>query len=331
MTLYEQGRFRLTDPVAKFIPAFKAQKVLVGEGSGAREVDPIRPVTIRDLMLHTSGLTYDFLEDSPVGDLYREARLVNAERTLAEMVNELARLPLAYQPGSKWHYSLGIDVAAHLIEVISDQPLPHFLREKIFKPLGMVDTDFYVPPGKQDRLATMYGRPDIWAPGMTYRKFKEAWEAGFNEQIDVSETYPVSKPDDFARGGHGLYSTVWDYMRFAQMLLNQGELDGARILGRKITELMHMNHLPAKMLPYEIGGDPSPGYGFGLGSRVLLDVAASQLPGSVGEFGWAGAANTYYWVDPVEKMVGVLMSQNMMGFDGPEQDFRILAYQALVD
>lgn len=333
MILYEQGRFQLFDPIAKFIPAFDALKVLESDAAGGtREVDLVRPITIRDLLRHTSGLTYDFLEDSPVSDLYRQARLANnAERTLEEMVHELVRLPLAYQPGSRWHYSLGIDVAAHLMEVISGQSLNHFLKEKIFSPLGMTDTDFYVPPEKRDRLVTMYGRPDIAAPEMTFSKLREAWENGFNERIDVSETHPASKPDGFARGGHGLFSTAWDYMRFAQMLLNQGELDGVRILGRKIAELMHINHLPADLLPCELGGEPLLGYGFGLGSRVLMNVAESQMPGSVGEFGWAGAANTYYWVDPNEEIVGVLMAQNMMGFDVAEKDFQVLTYQALVD
>ena len=166
---------------------------------------------------------------------------------------------------------------------------------------------------------------------MTFSKLLEAWESGFNEEIDVSETYPASKPDSFARGGYGLFSTAPDYMRFAQMLLNQGELDGVRILGRKITELMHMNHLPADLLPYELGGLPAKGYGFGLGSRVLINVAESEMPGSVGEFGWAGAAKTYYWVDPQEELVGLLMSQDMMDFDLPEKDFQVLTYQALVD
>ena len=140
-----------------------------------------------------------------------------------------------------------------------------------------------------------------------------------------------SLADGFARGGHGLFSTTWDYMRFAQMLLNRGELNGVHILGRKIVELMHMNHLPTELLPYELGGLPVLGYGFGLGSRVLMNVAESQMPGSVGEFGWAGAANTYYWVDPNEEIVGVLMAQNMMGLDVAEKDFQVLTYQALVD
>lgn len=333
MILYEQGRFQLFDPVAKFIPAFEALKVLESDpAGGTREVDLVRPVTIRDLVRHTSGLTYDVLEDSPVSHLYRQARLLNnGDRTLEELVRELVRLPLAYQSGSRWHYSLGIDVAGYLIEVISGQPLNHFLKEKIFTPLGMSDTDFFVSAEKRGRVATMYGRPDILAPDMTWSKVLKAWENGFNERIDVSATYPASRQNGFARGGHGLFSTAWDYMRFAQMLLNQGELDGVRILGRKIAELMHINHLPTELLPCELAGEPLLGYGFGLGSRVLVNVAESQMPGSLGEFGWGGAANTYYWVDPKEEIVGVLMAQNLMGFDVAEKDFQVLTYQALVD
>lgn len=333
MTLYEQGRFRLYDPVAKFIPAFGRLKVLRNDGRRkTMETELTRPVTIRDLLTHTAGLTYDFLEDSPVSELYREARLTNnSGRTLAEFVEELIRLPLAYQPGTRWHYSVGIDVAAYLIEVLSGQPLGRFLQEKLFAPLEMIDTDFYVPAQKQDRLAAMYGRPDILARDMTNSKLMEAWEAGFNERIDVSETYPVSKPDGFARGGHGLFSTAGDYMRFAQMLLNGGELEGTRILGRKTVELMHQNHLPADLLPFKIQDPPFYGYGFGLGSRVLMNVAESGKPGSAGEYGWSGAAKTYYWVDPQEEIIGILMTQSIKQVDLPEVDFQILTYQALVD
>ena len=333
MTLYEQGRFQLWDPVSKFIPAFDDLRVLEGDETGERkEMDLVRPVTIRNLLTHTAGLTYDFLEDSPVGELYRQAGFLNnAERTLEDFVDELTQLPLTCQPGSRWYYSLGIDVAARLIEVISGQPLNQFLKENLFDPLGMVDTGFYVPAEEQHRIATMYGLPDICAPHMTMNKLVEAWNNGFNERIDVSETYPASKSDALARGGHGLFSTAWDYMRFAQMLLNQGELAGVRMLGRKIVNLMHMNYLPADLLPYKIAEPPAYGYGFGLGSRVLMNVAESEKPGSVGEFGWGGAANTYYWVDPQEEIVGILMSQSMMRFEIPETDFQVLTYQALVE
>lgn len=333
MTLYEQGRFQLFDPVSKFIPAFGKVKVLESDAAGnKREVELERPMSIRHLLTHSAGLTYDFLEDSPVGDLYRQAGLLNnAERSLAEMVAELARLPLGWQPGSAWRYSLAIDVLAHLIEVISGKPLRQFLQEALFNPLGMTDTDFYVPPEKEARLATMYGLPDIAAPQMTISTLQAAWDNDFNERIDVSTTYPTNRPDTFARGGHGLFSTAGDYLRFAQMLLNGGRLDGIRVLGRKTVELMHINHLPAGMLPYKVVDPPAYGYGFGLGSRVLLNVAESQVPGSVGEFGWAGAAKTYYWIDPQEKIVGVLMSQSMMSFDAPDKDLQVLTYQALVD
>jgi CubicO group peptidase (beta-lactamase class C family) len=329
MMLFEEGRFRLTDPVAKYIPAFGETKVLADDGS---LVDPVRPMFVRDLLTHTSGLTYDFMQDSPVGEMYREARLMNdPTRSLESVIAELAQLPLAFQPGARWHYSLGIDVAAHLIEVIADQPLGPFLQERMFAPLGMTDTAFGVPDAKLERLAAMYGLPDLFAKGQTFGALFEAWTNGFNERSDVSDTYPTDSPDVFVRGGIGLYSTIGDYMRFAQMLVGDGELDGTRLLGRKTLSLMHSNHLPAALLPYEIGGAPNPGFGFGLGSRVVMNVAETGGPGSVGEYGWAGAAKTYYWVDPVEDLVGVFMTQYMVGFDLPEQDLRALTYQAIVD
>lgn len=333
MTLYEQGKFQLFDPVSTYLPAFGKVKVLESAGNGKpRLVEPTRPITVRDLFMHTAGLTYDFLVDSPVGELYRAARLcTDTGRTLEAMIGELARLPLAYQPGSRWHYSLSIDVLAHLIEVLSGQPLRAFLKAQIFEPLGMSDTDFCVPDAKLARLVTVYGLPDIFGEGITFPLLNEAWARGDNERIDLALTYPTDQPARFARGGHGLFSTVSDYMHFAQMLLNGGELNGVRLLGRKIVELMHTNHLPASLLPYEIGGLSYAGYGFGLGSRVLMNVADSAVPGSIGEFGWAGAAKTYYWIDPQEKLVGVLMAQAMMRFDIADTDFRLLTYQALVD
>ena len=333
MTLYEQGRFHLTDPVAKFIPAFDDLKVLECDETGEpKEVDLARPPTVRSLLTHTSGLSYDFLEDFPVGELYRQARIINnTDRTLEELVHGLTRLPLAFQPDSRWHYSLGLDVAARLIEIISGQALDQFLKENIFDPLGMVDTGFSVAPEEQYRIAMMYGLPDLCSPDMTMSKLFEAWSNGFNERIDVSATYPASKSVAFARGGHGLFSTTWDYLRFAQMLLNQGELAGVRILGRKTVNLMHTNYLQDDLLPYVIADPPAYGYGFGLGSRVLMNVAESEKPGSVGEFGWAGAAKTYYWVDPQEEIIGILMSQSMMQFENPEADFQVLTYQALID
>lgn len=327
MTLYEEGKFQLFDPVMKYIPAFARVKVYGEKG----EEDQRRPMQVRDLFTHCSGLTYDFLEDSPVGELYRQARPIsNAGNSLEQAIQELTRLPLAYQPGARWHYSVGIDVLAQLIQVLSGQPLQDFLVERIFAPLGMVDTGFWVPDAKQSRLSAMYGHPDIIGSGMTFGKLFQAWLTKDNQRREVESTYP-SGSRQFARGGHGLYSTAADYLRFAQMLLSGRSEDGKRILGRRTLQLMHSNHLPPALLPYELNGIPSLGYGFGLGSRVLMDVAQSALVGSSGEFGWAGAAKTYYWVDPVEEIVGVLMTQYMVSFDLPDKDFQLLAYQALED
>jgi CubicO group peptidase (beta-lactamase class C family) len=329
MTLFEEARFQLFDPLAKFLPAFGKVRVLTGTTTAdAREVDLARPILIRDLFTHTAGLTYNFLEDSPVSELYRQARIMaDTEHSLEAVIGELARLPLAYQPGTRWHYSMSIDVIAHLVEVISGKPLQDFLRERLFQPLGMADTAFSVPSEKRPRLATMYGHPDIATNKMS--TILEAWQAGLNRRVDAEKTYPSSNTRTFARGGYGLFSTAVDYMRFAQMLLNRGELDGVRVLAPKIADLMHMNHLPQALLPYTVGPIPFNGYGFGLGSRVLLNVAESAMPGSEGEFGWAGAGKTYYWVDPKEELIGILMAQYMAAFDLPEKDFQVLAYQAI--
>jgi len=330
MTLYEEACFRLSDPVAKFIPAFAKLRVLAGnKEAGYQEVDCHRPVTIVDMLTHTSGLTYHFLEDSPVSKQYLESQLGKADQTLEEMIDQLARFPLAFQPGTRWQYSVGIDVIARLIEVISGQKLQQFLRERIFEPLKMADTGFSVPAEKLARLATVYGLPDVATS--TLSTIAQAYERGYNERIDVEATHPATNTTSFARGGFGLFSTTGDYMRFAQMLLNRGQLEGVRILAPKIVDLMHMNHVPKSLLPWEIGGPPSMGYGFGLGSRVLLNVAESALPGSIGEFGWGGAAKTYYWIDPQEELIGILMAQYMAGFDEPDKDFQILAYQAMME
>ncbi len=331
MTLYEEARFKLTDPVAKFLPAFGTVRVMMGRTlTDTRDVALERPITIFDLLTHTSGLTYNFLEDSPVSELYRQAGLMTAaNQTLEGMISELSRLPLAYQPGSRWHYSLSYDVLAHLIEVISGQPLQDFLQKRLFSPLGMNTTGFSVKSADRGQLATMYGHPDIAAT--TFSAIIKSWQNGCSGVIDVENTYPSTNSPDFARGGHGLFSTIGDYMRFTQMLLNRGELDGVRILAPKIIDFMHMNHLPASLLPYEIGGVRRTGYGFGLGSRVLMNVAESVLPGSEGEYGWSGAAKTYYWVDPQEKLIGILMAQYMVDFTLPERDFQLLTYQALMD
>jgi len=329
MLLHEEGAFQLEQSVAQYLPAFAATKVLAADGS---LVDQARPMQIRDVLSHTSGLTYDFMSDNPVAQMYRDARIMHdAARPLDAVIDELATLPLAFQPGTRWHYSVGIDVAARLIEVLSGQALGDFLQERLFGPLAMADTGFGVPDDQIGRVSAMYGLPDLVGENYSAVQLVEAALSGFNERIDVSATYPTSTPDVFQRGGLGLFSTAADYMRFAQMLANGGTLDGTRVVGRKTLELMHSNHMPAELLPYELLGLPVPGMGFGLGSRVMLDVAQTAGSGSVGEFGWAGAAKTYYWVDPAEELVGVFMSQYMTGVLGPDRDFRSLVYQAIDD
>ena len=175
----------------------------------------------------------------------------------------------------------------------------------------------------------MYGHPDITTS--TLSQIFSAWKSGFNELIDVEATYPSNNTHNFARGGHGLFSTASDYMRFAQMLLNRGALNGVRILSPHIVDFMHQNHVQKSLLPFGIGGLVRSGYGFGLGSRVLMNVAESSLPGSIGEYGWSGAGKTYFWVDPKEELIGILMAQYMVSFDTLEKDFQVLAYQALLE
>jgi CubicO group peptidase (beta-lactamase class C family) len=319
MTLYEEGCFQLFDPVAKYLPAFGKLRVLRGNSVTNTQVDLLRPITLRDLLTHTSGLAYGLFDETPVDEIYRQAQLwEDGNDALKALVEKLVRFPLAYQPGSKWYYSASIDVIGHLIEIISGQPLQDFLRERLFEPLGMDDTAFHVPPEKSARLSAIYTHPENAPDGHT-------------ERIDVEKMHPSTNTTTFARGGHGLFSTAWDYMRFAQMLLQRGELDGARILSPKIVDLMHRNHLAPNLLPYVVGEDTVNGYGFGLGSRVLMSVAESGMPGSAGEFGWAGAANTYYWVDPQEEIIGVLMAQYLGGADKPERDFQVLVYAAVME
>ena len=332
MILYERGYFQLFDPVHAFIPAFEDLKVYAGgSGSDLEVVDPQRPVTIRDLLTHTSGLTYHFLEYGPVEAMYREAQ-VCSDQPLAEFVADLLTLPLAFQPGTAYRYSLAHDVVAYLVEVISGQPLDVFLCEQLFEPLGMVDTGFYVPAEKLERFAAMYGAGNVVHPTMTGTKLVDDLESGVNVLVGDPRDSLESAPHQVFRGGHGLVSTAMDYWRFCQMLLNGGELAGQRVLGRKTVELMTTNHVAPELLPFEIGDEYFLGYGYGLGMRVLMDVGQSQTVGTVGEYGWAGAASTYFWIDPEEAFIGVEMASfQPNGYYLIEPTFRVAAYQAIVD
>ncbi len=312
MMLYEEGRFQLNDPVSRFIPEFSNLKVFVKETeSGPELADLKREMTIKHLLTHTSGLTYGFDPNSPVDVMYRKAGVLDHNGTLEDMAQKLVKLPLLHQPGSVWHYSVSTDVLGYLVEVISGLSFDVFLEERIFKPLGMIDTGFHVPQEKIDRFAAVYGPA----------------EGGGIKVIDAPETSRFSKPASFFSGGGGLVSTTSDYVRFAQMLLNKGELDGNRLLGRKTVEFMTINHVPEGFHPFE-----SKAAGFGLGFAIQMDVAQSGILSSKGSFGWGGAADTGFWVDPEEAIIGLIMPQFMPGGYYPvKQDFRVLVYQAIVD
>lgn len=311
LMLYEEARFRLTDPLHAYIPAFKDVQVLDSSpGSGVKRVAPARPITLRDLMTHTSGLSYGFEENCYVDDLYRKEFWGPMDQdksmTLADGIARLATLPLAFHPGERWRYSVATDVLGYLVEVVSGRPFEVFLKERIFDPLGMTDTAFYVPPDKLDRFSACYG-PD---------------PNGGLKVTDTPATSHYTQKPGAPSGGGGLISTTGDYLRFAQMLANRGSLGDVRILGRKTIELMTSCHFPFE--------DKSSC--MGLGVSVLCDLGQGQQVGSVGNFGWGGAANTDFWVDPQEDLVGLLMLQFMPGGTYPVgQDFRILTYQALVD
>ncbi|MFC1713653.1 serine hydrolase domain-containing protein [Candidatus Poribacteria bacterium] len=311
MMLYEEGLFQLTDPVSKFIPEFKDLKVFVKETESGLELAESKPeMAIWHLLTHTSGLTYGWDENSPVDAMYRKAVALGGSKTLKEMVQKLGKIPLRNQPGSEWRYSMSTDVLGYLVEVISGQSFDVFLKERIFEPLGMVDTGFHVPAEKLSRFATNY----IPAEDGKIQVFDEPAKSVF------------SKPRTFFSGGGGLVSTTADYIRFAQMLLNKGELDGARLLGRKTLELMTMNHIPEEFHPFE-----NQASGFGLGFSVAMDVAKSRSLGSVGSFGWGGAAATNFWVDPEEEIIGLFMTQLMQNPYPFIQEFHVLVYQAVID
>ncbi len=308
LMLYEEGRLRLNSPVADFIPGFANVKVYA---EPLAELE--RPVTIRNLLTHTAGLSYDAEDGDPVGVLYHKADIWADDPLLADFVARILRLPLAHQPGTIFRYSVALDVVGYLIEIISGMSLDRFFRERIFEPLGMVDTGFYAPVEKHERLATLYH-----------------WENGLVEKPDILGVHGA-QADRFLSGGAGLVSTMSDYYRFTQMLLNGGELDGTRLLGRKTVELMSSNHLTPEII--RASGDALwPGHGFGLGVARMMEVPRYGESGSVGMYTWGGAASTGFWIDPREDLIAILMTQLIPYGTFPSiDDFHTLTYQALVD
>ena len=312
LTLYERGLFQLSDPVHRFIPSWR--DVVVRDGDGT--VAPHRPPSIRDVMMHMAGIGYS----AGNADLNIEGGLPKVPwATLEELADGVVEAPLRFQPGTRWLYSFGMDICARLVEILSGQRFDEYLRTAIFEPLGMTDTAFLVPEEKRDRFAALYAR--------NRRK----------ELVRLKGQEYDREPTLF-NGGGGLVGTTHDYFRFAQMLANGGELDGVRILGRKTVELMATNHLPdgGELREYalpggygEVGFD---GMGFGLTVSVSLDQARTQVIGSPGEFMWGGAASTIFWVDPVEDLVCVFMTQLLpSGTFNFRGQLKTIIYPAIVD
>ena len=319
MMLYEEGKLLLTDPVSKFIPSFKSTQVL--EAGADKPVAPRRQITIRDLLSHRSGITYGFLNGGAVGSGYRKSGVTDGltatTMTLAENIDKLAAEPLIAQPGAAFNYSLSTDVLGRVVEVVSGQPFEVFVRERLIKPLKMVDTDFVVPESKWSRLATVYTSDGSGG----IRPMKDPESFG-NTVMSPVASY---KTKTYFSGGAGLVSTASDYARFAHMLLNGGTLDGVQYLSPKTIELMTANHT-SDLPPSPILG---PGAGFGLGFRVTTDLAATGTLGSVGRYGWVGIYGTEFWVDPKEKLVAILLVQRYPGSPVAAQ-FQPLVYQSIV-
>lgn len=324
MMLYEEGRLLLTDPISKYIPSFKNTKVLVRVETGTSTVAPRREITIRDLLAHRSGLTYGFLDGGPVGNGYRKSSvsdgLTVTPGTIGENIDRLAAEPLLSHPGSEWHYSLATDVLGRLVEVVSGMTYDQFLSERIFKPLRMIDTAFDVPDAKWDRFAVAY------APGPGGVRPMRDPESFGNTVFSPEAYYKAGKK--YFSGGAGLVSTIRDYSRFAQMLLNGGSLNGVRLLSPKTVELMASSH--TSDIPPTGLGLIGEGGGFGLGFRVSVEQAANQTLGSSGMYGWSGIYGTNFWVDPKEKIFGIMMVQRYPGAP-VAASFQALTYQAITE
>jgi CubicO group peptidase (beta-lactamase class C family) len=308
MMLWEEGRFLLSDPIAKYLPELAPLKVAAQNGALLEYLPIERPITVHDLLRHTSGLTYEFRGAGPVHKMYTAAKVSSRAQSSADQVATLGKLPLLHQPGTRWEYGRSTDVIGRLVEVLSGLPLSVFFERHILAPLGMVDTAFHVPPQHHTRLAEAFAQdPDSGAAVLLQN---------------------VRDPPNFESGGGGLVSTAADYARFLQMLLNGGTFGGRRLLSRKTIELMTADHLGT------ITGAPDlllPGHGFGLGFAVRLQAGIAEVPGSVGLYFWGGLAGTTFWVDPAEQLFALLLVQAPGQRDYYRTLFRGLVYAALDD
>ncbi len=320
MMLYEEGHFQLGTPVSELIPAFKDMQVYTENGEGTVAAE--REITIKHLLTHTAGFTYGFESDHPIAqryedgfsNIYAPAKKVD----LAKEMEMLGKIPLFFQPGTRWYYGMSSEVICGLIEAVSGMPLAEFLKTRIFNPLGMRDTDFSVPEENADRYATLY----------------EPTEDGGIQ--GVQEVFGANGPLSFNHNGIGLQSTAADYLRFCQMLLNDGELDSVRLLGRKTVECVRTDHLSDDC---KIHSFFEPGYGFGLGFQVVTDGTDTPTLGSLGTYEWGGAACTWFWIDPVADLIGILMTQlfvldvdpSVFSFWEFLNQFKVLTYQAITN
>jgi CubicO group peptidase (beta-lactamase class C family) len=315
MMLAEQGKLLLSDPISQYMPELRHLKVGVetvdAEGKPAlRLEDTQQAITVQDLLRHTSGITYGYFGDSLVKEEYRKAGLGNPKMSNDEFIRALAQLPLAYQPGTTWEYSHATDVLGVLLERISGMTLDVFLAERILKPLGMHETGFWVEPQHQHRIAEAFSIDPVTG-------------------ASVELNQPRRRPNSLS-GGSGLHSTLHDYLRFAQMLANEGELDGVRLLSRTMLRYMTSDHLVE--MPFAKNGAsylPGAGYGFGLGFAVRTAAGGAFVPGSVGDFTWSGLAGTYFWIDPQEKLLAIYLMQAPEQRNHYRQLFRNLVYASI--
>lgn len=316
MQLVERGKLRVGDPVFRFIPSFANVKVYAGGGAAKPLLQaPARPVTIADLLTHTAGLTYGLFGNTPVDSIYRTTNMMNSAWTISDMSDSIAKLPLMFDPGSAFNYGLSIDVLGRVVEVVSGAPLDRYLASEVFAPLGMQSTAFHATPDMARRATSVFVRgPD--------GKLTAARPLLGTEFTDKAR---------FLSGGAGLLSTIPDYLRFTQMLLNGGEFDGHRVLKRETVDLMMENHIPASAIPIFAAYPEPPGKnGFGYGGAVRMD-ADSEMPGSVGTFRWSGYATTFFWIDRKADLIAMLWTQfipapDIWAIDG---QFQKLVYAAL--
>lgn len=315
MKLVDQQKVALDDPVSKYIPAFASMQVFAGGSADSPVLVPAAaPITVRQLLIHTSGLGYG-LTDGPADTIFRRAALYDPARTLEQFIDSLARLPLLFQPGAKWSYSSGIDVAGRVIEVASGRPLDEFLEAEIFRPLRMHDTSFRKRERTQHRIATLYSRG----------------AQGELRAVSGGTLQGMFEPNArFLWGSGGLLSTPDDYLRFAQMLLGRGALDGVRVLSEQSARAIMTDQLPPELSP--VSGPPllEGGYGYGLAGAVLVDSSKAALPGAAGIYRWSGYVGTYFWIDPRNDMIAMVWLQFTPGRTYPiEQEFQKLVYGAL--